>query len=321
MAVNFPTSLDTITNNSTVIDADHVKTLQAKVGANSSAVTTSHDYKLSGVTGSDKAVSETGTETLTNKTLTSPVINTGISGTAILDEDNMASNSATKLATQQSIKAYVDARASTDGWIDSTAETWVYASASTFTVAGVDVTAKYQKGTKLKWTQTTVKYGVVVNVSFSTNTTVTIAVNDEYVITNAAISANYYSYQSLPQGFPDWFSFNNLLVWTGFSSAQTNTTTKYRIDGRKCEVIYRINATGTSNANSLTCTGFPVTPLTTRSRESYGIYMDNGTTAEPALGEFSGTGITWSKASATSDTTWTTSGGKGIYSFHCTFDW
>ena len=32
----------------------------------------------------------------------------GISGTAIKDEDNMASNSATHLATQQSIKAYVD---------------------------------------------------------------------------------------------------------------------------------------------------------------------------------------------------------------------
>ena len=50
----------------------------------------------------------TGSQTLTNKTLTSPVLNTGISGTAFLDEDNMASNSATKVASQQSIKAYVD---------------------------------------------------------------------------------------------------------------------------------------------------------------------------------------------------------------------
>ena len=51
-----------------------------------------------------------GTQTLTNKTLTSPVLNTGVSGTAILDEDNMASDSATQLATQQSIKAYVDSQ-------------------------------------------------------------------------------------------------------------------------------------------------------------------------------------------------------------------
>ena len=49
------------------------------------------------------------TKTLTNKTLTSAVLNTGVSGTAILDEDNMATDSATQLATQQSIKAYVDA--------------------------------------------------------------------------------------------------------------------------------------------------------------------------------------------------------------------
>jgi len=48
------------------------------------------------------------TPTLTTPTLTSPVINTGVSGTAFLDEDDMASNSATKLASQQSIKAYVD---------------------------------------------------------------------------------------------------------------------------------------------------------------------------------------------------------------------
>ena len=48
-----------------------------------------------------------GSQALTNKTLTSPVINTGVSGTAILDEDDFASDSATKLATQQSIKAYI----------------------------------------------------------------------------------------------------------------------------------------------------------------------------------------------------------------------
>jgi len=55
-------------------------------------------------------VSLTGSETLTNKTLTSPVINTSVSGTAVLDEDDMSSDSATKLATQQSIKAYVDSK-------------------------------------------------------------------------------------------------------------------------------------------------------------------------------------------------------------------
>ena len=54
----------------------------------------------------------TGSQTLTNKTLTSPVLNTGLSGSAFLDEDNFASNSATKVASQQSIKAYVDGKTS-----------------------------------------------------------------------------------------------------------------------------------------------------------------------------------------------------------------
>ena len=55
----------------------------------------------------------TGTQDLTNKTLTSPVIDTGISGTAFLDEDTMSSDSATKVASQQSIKAYVDTQVAT----------------------------------------------------------------------------------------------------------------------------------------------------------------------------------------------------------------
>ena len=53
-------------------------------------------------------VGSTDSQTLTNKTMTSPVLNTGVSGTAIVDEDNMASNSNTKVPTQQSVKAYVD---------------------------------------------------------------------------------------------------------------------------------------------------------------------------------------------------------------------
>ena len=56
---------------------------------------------------------ETNADTSTNKTITTPtitsaVLNTAVSGSAVLDEDNLASDSATKVATQQSIKAYVD---------------------------------------------------------------------------------------------------------------------------------------------------------------------------------------------------------------------
>ena len=57
-------------------------------------------------------VGDSATQTLTNKTLTSPVLNTGVSGTAVLDSDTMSGASATKLASSESIKAYVDSQVS-----------------------------------------------------------------------------------------------------------------------------------------------------------------------------------------------------------------
>ena len=50
--------------------------------------------------------------TLTSKTLCDPALAGTISGNAFLDEDDMSSNSASKAASQQSIKAYVDSVAS-----------------------------------------------------------------------------------------------------------------------------------------------------------------------------------------------------------------
>ena len=85
----------------------------------------------------------TNTETLTNKTLTTPtltsaVLNTAISGTAFLDEDNLASDSATKLASQQSIKAYVDSTVTAED-LDITSDSGTIAidlDSETLTIAG-----------------------------------------------------------------------------------------------------------------------------------------------------------------------------------------
>ena len=84
---SFPTSLDSFSDpsatsklNSPTHSQQHINTndaiekIQAKVGVNSSAVTTTHDFKLSGVATGDKAMSKTGEETGTNKTFTTPVI-------------------------------------------------------------------------------------------------------------------------------------------------------------------------------------------------------------------------------------------------------
>ena len=83
------------------------------------------------------------TETLTNKTLTAPtltsaVLNTAVSGSAVLDEDNMASDSATQVATQQSIKAYVDAQLTAED-LDITSDSGTIAidlDSETLTIAG-----------------------------------------------------------------------------------------------------------------------------------------------------------------------------------------
>ena len=84
MATNFPSSLDTSTtipaeSGATALATNHVtahqnlqdavEAIEAKIGADSSAVTSSHDYKLSEVTSTDKAAGKTATQTLTNKTL------------------------------------------------------------------------------------------------------------------------------------------------------------------------------------------------------------------------------------------------------------
>jgi hypothetical protein len=63
--------------------------------------------------GNSVLVTNSSTSILTNKTLTSAVLNSTISGTSIKDEDNMASDSASHLATQQSIKSYVDTQVAT----------------------------------------------------------------------------------------------------------------------------------------------------------------------------------------------------------------
>src|SRR6056300_1040341 len=109
----------------------------ATITADGSAIVLPANTTISG--GDGAAVDLNSSQTLTNKTLTSAVLNTGVSGTAILDEDNMASDSATQLATQQSIKAYVDAQVTAsdlDFQGDSGGALSIDLDSETFTVAG-----------------------------------------------------------------------------------------------------------------------------------------------------------------------------------------
>src|SRR5574337_227963 len=87
-----------------------------------------------------------------------------------------------------------------EGWW-SAAQTWTYASATTFTVSG-DVTAKYTIGTKLRLKQGgAYKYFYVIGATYSApNTTVTVTGGSDYSLANAAITDGYLSYAETPQG-------------------------------------------------------------------------------------------------------------------------
>ena len=96
-----------------VVDKTTAQTLTNKTLTTPTIASITNGGTVTIPSGADTLVARTSTDILTNKTLssptlTSPVINTAISGTAFKDEDNMSSDSATSVASQQSIKAYVD---------------------------------------------------------------------------------------------------------------------------------------------------------------------------------------------------------------------
>lgn len=105
VSTSFPDSTYSSSNKpvTTTVKSD-ISAIEAAINTHNAATTGEH-----GVTGA--IVGSSDSQTLTNKTLTSPVINTQITGTAIVDEDDMVSDSAVKVPTQQSVKAFALSKA------------------------------------------------------------------------------------------------------------------------------------------------------------------------------------------------------------------
>lgn len=102
-----------------------------------------------------------------------------------------------------------------DGW-SKDKRTWVYVSATSFKISGVNVTTTYTKGTKVRFKQGGgYKYGVIASSAFSTDTTVTLIGNNDYSVANSAITDNYFSYVENPRGYPTSFTYTP--TWTGES--------------------------------------------------------------------------------------------------------
>lgn len=263
MAASYPTSLKSFTtidcntnmNTSGKTGPDivtelqeEVAAMQTKIGVDSSAVNTSHDYKLSGVATGDKAMSLTGSETGTNKTFTNVILNGTVSGTGVLDEDDMASDSATKVPTQQSVKAYVDAEvaaATPDTWVPVNVATYVptlgsYLNAvpmSDLRISG-DVESLINAGARIKYTQNSIeKYGVIVtNYGYDGSTETRYLLMERYGVSSSLrlqdtttypITSFEYSYGYAPQDFPlqpsDYSDWNIELTITTASGTSGGT--------------------------------------------------------------------------------------------------
>jgi hypothetical protein len=164
------------------------------------------------------------------------------------------------------------------GWsLDS--NTWTYLSASTFTLPG-DKTAIFTKGLRLRFKQGAgFKYAVVLSSAFTSVTTVTIVVNTDFTIANAAITENGYSYLTDPRGWPGWFNYTP--TFAGFSANPGGVIAKYNIRGTTCYVVHVEQSPGTSNATSFTVT----LPVNSAEVTRFGLArtMDNGVAA--ALGQ------------------------------------
>lgn len=185
-------------------------------------------------------------QVLTNKTFTSPTINTPI-------------------ITTPTLRNY-------DGWIDAN-ESWVYASPSTITVPA-GALLKYAVGDRIRFTQTTVKYGVITAVA---DTLLTIAVNTDYPLVSAAISANYYSHEASPIGYPGWFSYTPTITWVGTPpTSPTYSLAIFSITGHSCTtIVMEINYSGVGVGNTSVNVTLPV--ATTGYQTGYGSIQSNDT--------------------------------------------
>mgnify|MGYP001561850050 FL=1 len=192
------------------------------------------------------------------------------------------------------------------GWLIA-GETWTYASASTFTISG-DVTTKYPVGTKIKLTQTTVKYFYVIGTSYGApNTTITVTGGSDYSLANAAITSPYYSYADCPQGHPIWFNW--VTTATGFTAAVVFTQSVFRIVGSMCETLAR-GLSGTSNATTFTWT-VPIACIATVNFLDTPVCIDNGGNIQGRSDLGANTTVIMYSSIAAG--VWTNSGQKGLY--------
>lgn len=164
---------------------------------------------------------------------------TAISNKAIFDATNPAALGTAAPGTSliAAHRDHVHAIPTLDGWIP-TSDSWSYLSANTVTVPS-GAASLYGVGDRVKFTQTTVKYFAITAVA---DTTLTFAVNTDYTVANAAISAISYSHEASPVGYPHYFAYT--ITWStgGTQPAVGNGTLtgRLKIIGREATMVMEL---------------------------------------------------------------------------------
>lgn len=240
------------------------------------------------------------------------VSGTTISGTALTASANLSMTGGTF-----SLKGFWD------GWVEAT-DTWTYASATTFTIAGVDRTAQFPVGTKVKLTQTSVKYFYVTASAFATDTTITVTGGSDYTLANAAITSPFFSNAATPNGFPQWFNWSTTYV--NITAGNGTTVAVFSMSGKTVNLRLNFTLGNSSSVGTAPTFTLPVTSVnyagpTTTPIGSFRVFDASGgeyvgstywlttTTAIIQVWDSAATTLRPSNISSTNPMTWTTNDG------------
>jgi len=208
MAINFPSSLDALTNptsGNNLNSPDHagqhsdandaIEALEAKVGI------TGVGFNPASAAAAASVVLHEDTDNGTNKiTVTAPAAVSSDKTLTLPDAtDTLVGKDTTDTLTNKTLTSPIIK--TWDGW-QSVSDSWSYASADspTFTITVPSGAASiYSAGMRVKLTQTTVKYFIITAVA---DTGLTVYGGTDYTLANAAISSISYSTQKAPLGFP-----------------------------------------------------------------------------------------------------------------------
>lgn len=256
MSSTFPTTLDALTDPTAtsklnspshsqqhIVINDAVEKIEAKVGVDSSAVTTSHDYKLSGVATADKAASLTGTETLTGKTLTTPVVASiyqDAGKTKLMTVPAVASDTFALLGAEQTLALktlttpviasfYQDAGKTKLMTVPNTASDTLVTLTATQTLSGKTLTKPIVNGSVQALTTDSDGTTVTFDMAASNIHTVVLGGNRTLAVSNVTVGQAFVlrlTQDATGSRTVTWFS---TLKWAG-GSAPTLTTTANKTD-------------------------------------------------------------------------------------------